>query len=317
MAVSSTQVQFDSLFGLFTYLAVAVSIIVFSLLVYFIVKYRDRPSSRQPDDTPILGKIAPSRGHARSVVLTVSLSTIILVALIIGSFGAIDNILTPPAPSQVCNGCGILVTGHQFYWDFAYPNGHSDNLVLRVPVGQSIRLNVTSADVFHDLGIIGLDIKTDAIPGRTNVLWFTPYQVHNFTIQCFELCGVGHATMKGILNVVSETTFQQWYTHTGITCSPSSVAVNQTSQCTVSVRDSSPSGTGLTPKGNVTFSTTSSGNFSSKMCTLIPSSSNGSASCSVFYTPTAIGTGYAEVKASYGGDPTQSDSSGSTAIAVT
>jgi cytochrome c oxidase subunit II len=317
MAVANTQVQFDGLFGLFTYLAVAVGVVVFSLLIYFIVKYREKPSSRQPDDTPILGKTPRSRGHARSVVLTLSLSTIIIVPLIIGSFGAIDNILTPPAPSQVCDGCGVLVTGHQFYWHFAYPNGHSDDLVLRVPVGHSIRLNVTSADVFHDFGIIGLDIKTDAIPGRTNVLWFTPYQVGNFVIQCFELCGVGHATMKAILNVVDETTFQQWYTHTRITCSPSSVAVNQTSQCTASVSDSSPSGIGLTPKGNVTFSTPALGYFNARMCTLIPSSSNGSASCSVLYTPTAIGTGSAEITAEYGGDPTQSDSSGNAAIVVT
>ena len=316
MAISSTQVQFDSLFGLFTYLAIVVSIIVFSLLIYFIIKYRDRPSSRQPDDTPILGRIPPSRGHARTVVLTVSLSTIILVALIIGSFGAIDNILSPPAPSQVCAGCSVLVTGHQFYWNFAYPNGHSDNLVLRVPLGNSIRLNVTSADVFHDFGIIGLDIKTDAIPGRTNVMWFTTYQQGNFTIQCFELCGTGHATMKGILNVVNETTFQQWYTHTRVTCAPISLAVNQTSQCTVSVSDSSPNGMGLTPKGNVTFSTPAPGYFNAPRCTLVPSSSTGSASCSVLYTPTAVGTGSAEIKAVYGGDPTQSDSSGSTAILV-
>jgi len=317
MAVSSTQVEFDSLFALFTYLAILVSIIVFSLLIYFIIKYREKPSSRQPDDTPILGKTPPSRGHARSVVITVSLSTIILVALIIGSFGAIDNILSPPAPSQVCNGCGVLVTGHQFYWAFAYPNGHLDNLVLRVPVENKIRLNVTSGDVFHDFGIIGLDIKTDAIPGRTNVMWFTTYKVANFTIQCFELCGVGHATMKGILNVVDETTFQQWYTHTRITCSPGSVVVNQTSQCTATVTDSSPIGMGLTPKGNITFSTSAIGNFNTRMCTLIPSSSNGSASCSVLYTPTAIGTGSAEIKAAYGGDPTQSDSSGNTVILVT
>lgn len=316
MAVSSTQVQFDSLFGLFTYLAVIVSIIVFSLLIYFIVKYRDKPSARQPNDTPILGKVPPHRGHFRSVVVTVSLSTIILVALIIGSFGAIDNILTPPAPSQVCNGCGVLVTGHQFYWNFAYPNGHTDNLVLRVPIENRIRLNVTSADVFHDFGIIGLDIKTDAIPGRTNVMWFTTYQVQNFTIQCFELCGTGHATMKGVLNVVNETTFQQWYTHTRITCSPGSVAVNQTSQCTASVSDSSPSGMGLTPSGKVTFSTEALGFFNAQTCTLIPISP-GNASCSVVYTPTAVGTGTAKITAVYGGDPTQSDSSGNTAIIVT
>ena len=215
MAISSTQVQFDSLFGLFTYLAVAVSIVVFGLLIYFIVKYRERPSSRQPDDTPILGRIPPSRGHARSVVLTVSLSTIILVALIIGSFGAIDNILTPP--QNVCQGCAIEVIAHQFYWEFKYDNGtkpYQTLDILRVPVEENIRLNVTSADVFHDLGIIGYSIKTDAIPGRTNTIWFYPNTTGNFTIQCFELCGSGHATMKGILMVMSQAAYFAWYNST-------------------------------------------------------------------------------------------------------
>ena len=215
MAVSSTQIQFDSLFGLFTYLAIVVSIIVFSLLLYFIVRFRDKPSSRPPEDTPILGKIPPSRGHARSVVITVSLSTIILAALIVGSFGAIDNILTPP--QQVCQGCAIEVTAHQFYWQFTYDNGtkpyHALD-ILRVPLGQNVRLSVTSADVFHDFGIIGYDIKTDAIPGRTNTIWFRPDTIGNFTIQCYELCGPGHATMKGTLMVMPYTVYMAWYNST-------------------------------------------------------------------------------------------------------
>lgn len=215
MAVSSTQVQFDSLFGLFTYLAVAVAIVVFGFLLYSILKYRDRPSSRQPDDTPILGKLPRSRGHLRSVVITVTLSTIIIVPLIVGSFGAIDNILTPP--QLVCQGCAVEVTAHQFYWQFTYANGtmpYQTRDTLRVPVGENIRLNVTSADVFHDFGIIGYDIKTDAIPGRTNPLWFYPDAQGNFTIQCFELCGVGHAFMKGTLMVMSQPAYFAWYNST-------------------------------------------------------------------------------------------------------
>jgi cytochrome c oxidase subunit 2 len=215
MAVSSTQVQFDSLFGLFTYLAVAVGIIVFSLLIYFIVRYREKPSSRQPDDTPILGRSPHSRGHARTVVLTLSLSTIIIVPLIIGSFGAVDNILTPP--QHVCPGCAIEVTAHQFYWQFTYDNGtkpYQTRDILRVPVGENIRLNVTSADVFHDFGIIGYDIKTDAINGRTNTIWFYPDTTGNFTIQCFELCGSGHAFMKGTLMVMPHAAYLAWYDST-------------------------------------------------------------------------------------------------------
>lgn len=215
MAVSSTQVQFDSLFGLFTYLALAVGVVVFSFMIYLIVKYRENPSSQQPTDTPILGRQPQARGHVRTVILTLILSTIIIVPLIVGSFGAVDSILTPP--QQVCQGCAIEVTAHQFYWQFTYDNGtkpYQSYNILRVPLGENIRLSVTSADVFHDFGIIGYDIKTDAIPGRTNVIWFQPASTGNFTIQCFELCGAGHATMKGTLVVMSQAAYFSWYNST-------------------------------------------------------------------------------------------------------
>jgi cytochrome c oxidase subunit II len=215
MAVSSTQVQFDSLFGLFTYLAFAVGIVVFTFMIYLIVRYREKASSKQPGDTPILGKQPQSRGHVRTVLLTLTLSTIIIVPLIVGSFGAVDSILNPP--QQVCQGCAIEVTAHQFYWQFTYDNGtmpYNTNDILRVPMGQNIRLAVTSADVFHDFGIIGYDIKTDAIKGRTNTIWFQPDSPGNFTIQCFELCGVGHATMKGTLMVMTQAAYFSWYNST-------------------------------------------------------------------------------------------------------
>ena len=216
MAVANTQVQFDFLFGLFTYLAIAIGAIVFGLMAYFIVKYREKPGSRDPEDTPILGKLPSSRGHLRSVVMTVSLSSIILAVLIVGSFAAVDNILTPP--QNVCQGCSIVVTGYQFYWNFAYPNGtgrpYQDIGVLRIPVDRDIRLNVTSHDVFHDFGIIGYSIKTDAIPGRYNTIWFHPDKTGDFPIQCFELCGSGHATMKATLTVMSQADFDAWYNST-------------------------------------------------------------------------------------------------------
>ena|SRR5215472_2677318 len=215
MAVNTAD-QFNFLFGLFTYLAVVVGVIVFGLMAYFIVKYREKPNSPEPQDTPILGKLPASRGHLRSVVMTVSLSTIILAVLIVGSFAAVDNILTPP--QNVCQGCSVLVTGHQFYWQFTYPNGtgkaYSDIGVLRVPAGQRIRLNVTSADVFHDFGIIGYSIKTDAIPGRYNTIWFSNDTPGNATIQCFELCGSGHAFMKATLIVMPPADFSAWYNAT-------------------------------------------------------------------------------------------------------
>jgi cytochrome c oxidase subunit 2 len=165
-------------------------------------------------------------------VITVSLSTIILLALIIGSFAAVDTLLTPPngtwcygvipgygAQSPLNPDCPrIDINGHQFYWDFVYPgpHAHTDRYVFRVPANETVVLDVTSKDVFHDFGIIPFKIKTDAIPGRTNTIWFEPYKTGNYLIQCFELCGSGHYYMNATLTVMTIPDFQAWYNSTAI-----------------------------------------------------------------------------------------------------
>jgi cytochrome c oxidase subunit 2 len=212
MPVSNTEAIFNGLFGLFNILAFVVGIIFFSVMGYFLIKYREKPSSPDPGDTPSLDRVPAHRGHLRSVVILLLLSSILLGFLIVPSLTQIDILLNPPPPS--CNGCDINVIGHQFYWQFTYTQNstRSDRDILRVPVNQTVVLHISSADVFHDFGIIQFKIKTDAIPGRTNVIWFKPYQVGNFTIQCYELCGPGHSNMKATLIVMQQTIFQEWYT---------------------------------------------------------------------------------------------------------
>jgi cytochrome c oxidase subunit II len=232
MAISNTQVTFDNLYGIFTDLAIVVGIIVFALMAYLIIRYRDKKSSSDPEDTPRLGRIPTSRGHGRNVLITVTLSLFLLAVLIVTSFAAVDYLFpnTPPNATW-CYGipaynqtqvagtaCPRLdVTGHQFYWEFRYPNNHVDIGTLRVPVNSTVVLDVTSADVFHDFGIIQFKIKTDAIHGRTNTIWFIPYQTGNYTIQCFELCGSGHKVMIANLNVMPVANFQNWYNSTNVT----------------------------------------------------------------------------------------------------
>ena len=226
MAVSNTQVIFDNLYGIFTDLAIVVGVIVFALMAYLIIRYRARKSSTDPEDTPRLGRIPTSRGHGRNVLITVTLSLFLLAVLIITSFAAVDTLFpnTPPNATW-CYGiaaynqtqvagqsCPRLdVTGHQFYWVFTYPGARSYTNFFRVPVNTTVVLDVTSADVFHDFGIIQFKIKTDAIRGRTNTIWFIPYKTGNYTIQCFELCGTGHVGMIATLNVMNVTAFQNWY----------------------------------------------------------------------------------------------------------
>src|SRR2546425_12569465 len=93
MAVSNTQLIFDNLYGIFTYLAIIVGVIVFALMAYLIIRYRAKNSSSDPEDTPQLGRIPTSRGHGRNVLITVTLSTFLLAILIITSFAAVDTLL--------------------------------------------------------------------------------------------------------------------------------------------------------------------------------------------------------------------------------
>src|SRR5881396_36060 len=99
MAVSNTQVIFDNLYGIFTYLAIIVGVIVFAVMAYLIVRYRAKNSSTDPEDTPRLGRIPTSRGHGRNVLMTVTLSTFLLAVLIITSFAAVDTLFPTTLPN--------------------------------------------------------------------------------------------------------------------------------------------------------------------------------------------------------------------------
>src|SRR5436309_13116183 len=100
MAVSNTQVIFDNLYGIFTYLAIIVGVIVFALMAYLIIRYRAKDSSSDPEDTPRLGRIPSSRGHGRKVLMSVSISTFLSAILIITSFAAVNTLLQNNPPNS-------------------------------------------------------------------------------------------------------------------------------------------------------------------------------------------------------------------------
>jgi cytochrome c oxidase subunit 2 len=97
------------------------------------------------------------------------------------------------------------VEGHQFYWQFDYPNGARSINTLHVPVNKVIDLTVVSPrqDVIHSWWIPALGGKIQAIPGRVNHTWFMAEKQGTYEGQCAELCGVYHASM--IAHVVAES----------------------------------------------------------------------------------------------------------------
>ena len=208
--VSNTYETFTGLFNIFVILGLVVGIFVLGLMILLIVKYRDKIGSVDPDDAPELGKLPSERGKFKTIAVSLTLSTIILSVLVVGTFGALDTLSNPPEE----NAMDIKVTAFQWGWEFEYPNGYSNTKELRVPLGKAIRLTVESDDVFHNFGIIEYKIKIDAIPGRVNRIWFEATEPGIYRIQCFELCGIGHAFMKADLVAMEPQDFEEWYENT-------------------------------------------------------------------------------------------------------
>jgi len=100
-------------------------------------------------------------------------------------------------------------------------------------------------------------------------------------------------------------------TSTAIACTPPSLTLGVgNSVCTATVTGTT------TPTGNVDFTTDGAGTFSDfGVCTL-SEVILGQASCSVTYTPSAVGTGSHQITGSYGGDVGHDPSQGSTQVGV-
>jgi len=215
MAVSNTADLFFQLWNTFLFLGIVIGAVVFAVMGFLLVKYRAKDSTPEPEDVPVIGRLPSHRGHVKTLLASVTLSTIILSVLIFGTFSVIDQISNVPAQcSMTPSPClRINAVGQRFFWTFYYNGtgtGQPGHPVLRIPIGKIVILDVTSVDVVHNLTIIEYKIKTDAVPGRTNTIWFNATQTGTFRIQCFELCGNQHWTMYTSLVAMGPAQFAQW-----------------------------------------------------------------------------------------------------------
>ena len=81
-----------------------------------------------------------------------------------------------------------------------------------VPVGEKVRLLITSIDVIHSWWVPDLGVKRDAIPGYINEASFTiaPNRPGIYRGQCTELCGRGHAYMPIVVRAVTPAAYEAW-----------------------------------------------------------------------------------------------------------
>jgi len=94
------------------------------------------------------------------------------------------------------------------------PNGHDDVVIegddLHLPIDKPVHMLLRSIDVLHDYYVPEFRAKMDMVPGMITYFWFTPTRTGEFEVLCAELCGVGHAFMRGAVFIDNEEEYQVW-----------------------------------------------------------------------------------------------------------
>nr|WP_276304381.1 cytochrome c oxidase subunit II [Halomarina sp. PSR21] len=204
---------FREIYWVFLVLGTLVGVVVVGYMLYNAYRYREYDGREEAADRPRLGELPTGGGKGRKLFLSFAISAVIVVSLIVWTYGTLLFIEQPStaAASEGEETLEIQVVGRQFIWQFVYPNGHTTTGELRVPADTRVTLTVTSDDVFHNFGIPELRAKADAIPGQTTETWFVAERPGEYTAHCYELCGTGHSEMKATVIVMEPDDYERWY----------------------------------------------------------------------------------------------------------
>ena len=119
-----------------------------------------------------------------------------------------------PIPAGAAN-LTMEVVAHQFNFEFRYPGSRGRVLPageMHLPVGKSVKILVSSADVIHQFWVPDYRLKIGAVPGLVTDLNLTPTRPGRSNISCSEYCGSNHSTMQAKSVVESPDDFNKWLT---------------------------------------------------------------------------------------------------------
>ena len=172
------------------------SLLIAVVIFFFFVKFRRREADE------VGAKIEGSH------LLEATWSLIpLIICMVMFAWGAkvFFHGMTPPDDAVE-----YLATGKQWMWKFQHPEGQREINHLHVPVGQKIKLTMTSEDVIHSFFVPAFRVKRDVLPGRYSTVWFEATKPGTYHLFCTEYCGAEHAQMIGSVTVMEQAEYQAW-----------------------------------------------------------------------------------------------------------
>jgi cytochrome c oxidase subunit II len=186
----------DALYTFLIALSLVFGLGIAAALALFAVRYRRRQANERP--ALIEGSLV--------LELTWTLVPLGLVTIIF-FWGATLFYSMERVPPDAME---IYVVGKRWMWKVQHMTGQREINQLHVPVGQAVRLTLTSEDVIHSFYIPAFRIKKDAVPGRYTAEWFRATRPGRYHLFCAEYCGTKHSGMIGEIVVMEPAAFQEW-----------------------------------------------------------------------------------------------------------
>jgi len=177
-----------------TAFSVLMLLLITVAMIYFVIKYR---ASKNPIPTPYHGNVVIE-------VVWIVIPTIIVLSMFYYGYTDYSNLRNTKDFDVE-----IQVTAKMWDWDFKYENGTITD-TLYVPVGKTLKFNITSLDVLHSFYLPAFRIKEDAVPGRMGFVVITPELPGEYDLACAEYCGVSHWDMYKKLIVMEQDEYYAW-----------------------------------------------------------------------------------------------------------
>jgi cytochrome c oxidase subunit II len=196
-SASEQAVRVDAIFTGLLILSGAIILLVTGLLLVFAVRYR-RGSPAHRGKLPTL--------FSRDAEIGWTTATLFLALFLFWWAGSAQPHVTTPPPGAL----EIHVKAKQWMWKTRHPNGAREINELHVPLGEAVRLVMTSQDVIHSFFVPAFRLKQDVVPGRLTETWFRATKLGDYRLLCAEFCGTEHPRMDGQVVVMRPEEYARW-----------------------------------------------------------------------------------------------------------
>ncbi|MBN1449167.1 MAG: cytochrome c oxidase subunit II [Bacteroidetes bacterium] len=240
----------DHLFRLIYYISIAIFLLVNTIYILFIIRYRRKRKGE---------KAYHYHGNNLLEFSWTALPFALFLFLAFYSDGIWEDIKyseKKPNPDLV-----VEVMGQAYLWHFRYPgsdgifgrrerrfisptnpfgvdpedpNGRDDLTginTMHIPVNKTILVRLSSMDVIHSFFLPNMRVKQDAVPGQWVDVWFNSVKTGEYEIACAELCGSGHYLMRAVLTVQPQREFDTWideqYTNKRVSLASAQATTNE------------------------------------------------------------------------------------------